>query len=58
MVHDDQLSVWSFGQAPEVIAGQLRSLETPDFTLPDLDGKMHSLLDYRRKKILMSWVSW
>ena len=31
----------------------------PDFTLPDLDGKLHSLSDYRGKKVvLMSWASW
>ncbi len=59
LVHDDQHAVWSFGQAPEVIAGRLRSLDAPDFTLPDLDGKMHSLSDYRGKKVLlMSWASW
>lgn len=59
VVHDDRHSVWSFGQAPEVIAGRLRSLDAPDFTLPDLDGKMHSLSDYRGKKVLLlSWASW
>jgi hypothetical protein len=59
VAHDDQHAVWSFGQAPEAIAGQLHSLEAPDFTLPDLDGKMHSLSDYRGKKVLLlSWASW
>jgi len=56
---DERHSVWSFAPAPEVIGGKLRSLEAPDFTLPDLDGKMHSLSDYRgRKVLLMSWASW
>jgi len=41
------------------IGNRLRSLEAPDFTLPDLDGKLHSLSDYRGKKVLlMSWASW
>lgn len=30
----------------------------PDFTLPDLDGTMHSLSDYRgRKVVLLTWAS-
>ena len=56
---DERHSAWSFAAAPEVISSKLRSLEAPDFTLPDLDGKMHSLSDYRgRKVLLMSWASW
>jgi hypothetical protein len=31
----------------------------PDFTLPDLSGRMHSLGDYRgRKALLIAWASW
>ena len=34
------------------------SVEAPDFTLPDLDGKLHSLSDYRGKKVvLLTWAS-
>lgn len=37
----------------------LESLEAPDFTLPDLDGRPHSLSDYRGRKVfLASWASW
>jgi hypothetical protein len=37
----------------------LRSLEAPDFSLPDLDGRVHRLSDYRGKKIfLFSWGSY
>ena len=58
-VDDERHAVWSFAPAPDAISGKLRSLEAPDFTLPDLDGKMHSLSDYRgRKVLLMSWASW
>ena len=40
-------------------ATQLASLTAPDFTLPDLDGKMHSLSDYRGNKILLvAYASW
>jgi hypothetical protein len=56
---DERHAVWSFARTPEVIGGQLRSLEAPDFTLPDLAGKLHSLSDHRgRKVLLMSWASW
>ena len=58
-VANERHSVWSFASAPEGIGAKLRSLEAPDFTLPDLDGRMHSLSDYRgRKVLLMSWASW
>jgi hypothetical protein len=37
----------------------LASLEAPDFTLPDLDGRLHSLRDQRgRKVMLVAYASW
>ena len=40
-------------------AGRLASLEAPDFTLPDLDGRPHSLAGHRgRKVLLIAWASW
>jgi hypothetical protein len=37
----------------------LATLDAPDFTLPDLDGRLHSLSDYRGKKILLiAHASW
>ena len=37
----------------------LAALEAPDFTLPDLEGKLHSLSDYRGKKVLLvAYASW
>jgi len=37
----------------------LASLEAPDFTLPDLDGNMHSLSQLRGKKVLLiAYASW
>ena len=37
----------------------LESLEAPDFTLPDLSGRPHSLVDYRGRKVLLAtWASW
>lgn len=40
-------------------AAHLRSLQAPDFTLPDLHGTMHSLSDYRGMKVLLlAFASW
>jgi hypothetical protein len=37
----------------------LLSLRAPDFTLPDLEGRLHSLSDHRGKKILLvAYASW
>jgi len=34
-------------------------LDAPDFTLPDLDGRMHSLSAFRGSKVLLAaWASW
>ena len=40
-------------------AARLDTLEAPDFTLPDVAGAMHSLSDYRGKKVLLiAYASW
>jgi AhpC/TSA family len=40
-------------------SAQLVSLVAPDFTLPDLSGRRHSLSDYRGKKVLLvAYASW
>lgn len=47
------------GTAAEDRAAALTSLEAPDFTLPDLDGNLHSLSDHRGKKVLLvAYASW
>ena len=59
VVHDDTHQVWFFGEPAGVRSNTLASLQAPDFTLPDLDGKLHSLSQYQGKKIfLVSWASW
>jgi len=46
------------GSATERSA-QLASLAAPDFTLPDITGRMHALSDYRGKKVLLvAYASW
>jgi len=40
-------------------AQTLGSLMAPDFTLPDLAGRSHTLSSYRGKKVFMvAWASW
>ena len=47
------------GTAAEDRAAALASLKAPDFTLPDLDGNLHSLSDHRGKKVLLvAFASW
>ena len=59
VVTDNAHHAWSFGEAAAERKRVLTSLDAPDFSLPDLDGKMHSLSQYRGKKVLLvSWASW
>lgn len=40
-------------------AAALESLEAPDFALPDANGRLHRLSDYRGKKVLLiAYASW
>ena len=58
-LYDAEHDVWAFGESAGALQDQMFSLTAPDFTLPDLDGKMHSLSDYRGKKVfLYSWGSY
>lgn len=56
---DEKNAVWYFGPRPDVRDSYIESLEAPNFTLPDANGKMHSLSDFRGKKVLLvTWASW
>jgi len=58
VAHHEALSTWYFGLRSDQREG-LASLQAPGFTLPDMAGKMHSLHDFRGKKILLvTWASW
>ena len=58
VAHDEALSTWYFGQRADQREG-LSSLQAPNFTLPDMAGKMHSLSEFRGKKVLLvTWASW
>jgi hypothetical protein len=55
---DSGISAWYFGLRSDQ-QQRLESLQAPNFTLPDMAGKMHSLSDFRGKKIfLVTWASW
>jgi hypothetical protein len=58
VAHEAALATWYFGLRGDQRQG-LASLQAPDFTLPDMQGKMHSLRDFRGKKVfLVTWASW
>ncbi len=58
-VVDQKNRVWYFGAREAEQNGYLSSLEAPNFTLPDLNGKLHSLADFRGQKVLLvTWASW
>ena len=49
----------SLGAPFESRGSDLNTLQAPDFSLPDLTGKLHSLSDYSGKKILLAaYASW
>jgi hypothetical protein len=59
VAHEEKLATWCFGPRPEMQNGYLATLEAPNFTLPDRSGKLHSLSNFRGKKVLLiTWASW
>ena len=59
LAHSADGSAWVLGTSAANRAAALRSLEAPDFTLPDRTGRRHSLSEHRGKKVLLvSWASW
>lgn len=59
VVVEPEASAAHLGAASADRAGQLRSLDAPDFTLPDLDGRLHSLSEHRGSKVLLAaYASW
>jgi hypothetical protein len=58
-VHSADGGVWVLGESADTRSAALRSLEAPDFALPDPAGGSHRLSDYRgRKVLLVTWASW
>ena len=58
-VVDQDHMVWSFGTIPVTRNSFLQSAVAPDFALPNLDGTLVRLSDFRGKKVLIvTWASW
>jgi hypothetical protein len=56
---DEKHGVWYFGARQDEQSGYIETLDAPDFKLPDMNGKLHSLSDFRGKKVLLiTWASW
>lgn len=59
VLHDRGGSNWLLGSAAAERAAALTSLSAVDFELPDINGQMHRLSDYRGKRVfLTTWSSW
>jgi hypothetical protein len=58
-VVDDEHTVWSFGNISVTRNAFLQSAMAPDFALPNREGKLVRLSDFRGKKVLViTWASW
>jgi len=59
VLRSDRGHVWVLARSARDRSQALRSLQAPDFTLPDASGRPHSLSEYRGKKVfLVTWASW
>lgn len=59
VVHDSEHAVWAFGEPAQTLAEPSTSVRAPDFALPDLEGRLHRLSDYRGRKVfLLAWGSY
>jgi hypothetical protein len=56
---DQAHQVWSFGPPAWEWRSRVGTSVAPDFALPDFQGKIHRLSDYRGRKVfLLCWASW
>jgi hypothetical protein len=59
VVHDAASRTWVLGTGAAQRGAALATLRAPDFALPDLDGRVHRLSQYRDRKVfLATWASW
>ena len=59
VVHDAAAQIWVLGTGAAQRADAMATFDAPDFELPDLDGRMHRLSDYRGRRVFMvAWASW
>lgn len=51
--------IWALGAPADERNAAFAGLQAPDFTLPDVDGRLHTLSDLRGRKVfLATWASW
>lgn len=56
---DSGRKIIALGDQATSRAQSMATLDAPNFTLPDINGKMVSFYDYnRRKRLLLAWSSW
>jgi hypothetical protein len=59
LVVDTEARAAYLGEAAQDRADVLRTQVAPDFTLPDLAGRSHTLSEHRGKKVFfVAWASW
>lgn len=59
VARDVRGETWVLGTGAAVRSSRLMSLEAPDFSLPDLEGRQASLGAQRGRKVLLAtWASW
>jgi hypothetical protein len=59
VLHDERGETWVCGADAEERGQRLRTLEAPDFALPDLSGRVRRLSDFRGQRVfLVTWASW
>lgn len=59
LVLDRDARAAALGASAGVRARAMATLKAPEFSLPGLDGRQHSLGDYRGSKVLLiAWASW
>lgn len=57
--YDATTDTWYFGPPGWEWQSRLTSAVAPDFQLPDWNGQLHHLSDYKGRKIfLLAWASW
>jgi len=55
----NEAGVWSFGEIPVLRGSFTASRIAPDFAVPNRQGKVVHLNDFRGKKVLVvTWASW
>lgn len=59
VVRDAASRTWVLGTGATQRGTALATLQAPDFALPDLQGRVHRLSDYRGRKVFFAtWASW